>query len=227
MYGRNALPTMLRGILAALVGLAWMAAADDARAAKDKSMCDGLSGSLKGWCTAAASLGCGVDGKHAKTCDALADKFEGVAGAPPPWEDPVDPPPTVDFVDLILDSEGFDLDADIKCPDYVLGNVCPGPVTDDTDFWATVHDVDDTLVVLVLTTACTDIGAAIGVKVIPLPFSDVDVLDVTGLESGVTEVALGANDTMIIRTCGDNYFKVGNRSFGTGTVRLEYEQFAL
>ena len=227
MNGLQGLPRLWRGALLAIVALTWMAAGNDAHAAKDKAMCAGLTGVLHGLCTAGAALECGADTRNQNQCDKLADKFEGVAGTPPPWEDPVDPPPPGDSATLILDSDGFDLDAGAICENYAQGNVCGPPGVDDTDFWATVDQVDPSLVVLVLNDVCADAAVTVGVKVVPLPFADVGIDDTGDLADGLSEVSLGANDTMVIRTCTGDIFKVGNRTFDVGTVTLAFARFEL
>jgi len=217
---------MLRSLLAVAFALAWIAASGNAHAAKkDTSMCDGLKGAAKGLCTAAAALGCGDATKHQKQCDALGDKFEALTGQLAPWEapPPPPPPPPAPTVTLFYDLDAFDLDGAMLCED-VLGADCnqsdPVNVREPNDFWMTV----ETGQAIVVAAGCDDDLFHSGVGVVHLPFASVDASVIGDLPFDLTEAPLGAGDTIVIRTCGLTYFKIGPVDVGTDRATVAYEQ---
>jgi len=226
---------MLRSLLVMAFALAWIAASGDVHAAKkDKSMCDGVANAAKGVCTAAAALGCGTSNKHQKQCDVLGDKFEVLTGQLPPWEapPPPPPPPTGLSATLLYDFDGFDLDLDngTLCPD-ALGKECNQGNTEfidePNDFWLS-WDLDPNAVVFVPVLGCDDPGRTVGVApLIGTPFASVDASWLGSLitfQEDVLEVSIGAGDTVVVRTCGLNYFKIGIVEIGTDRATIKYEQ---
>ena len=230
---------LVRVMLMFLMVLALMFAARDVHAAKkDKSMCDGLKGAAKGFCTAAAALGCGAPTKHQKQCDVLGDKFEALTGDTPPWEDPPPPPPppppTGLSVTLGLDVDAFDLDTRTMC-ENALGAACnlgnPDDIVPPNDFWVSVDDQAPDVAVFVPVLVCDFPVFTVGIAVLPnTPFASVDSSTLAQLlaegkfAEDLTEVGLAAGDTLVIRTCDLGYFKVGNATFVGNSVTLSYDE---
>jgi hypothetical protein len=193
--------------------LAWIAASGEVHAAKkDKSMCDGLTGAAKGFCTAAAALGCGAPTKHQKQCDALGDKFEALTHTVPPWEKPVDPPPPDGA--MKYDTDGFDLETATLC---ALGAECNLSDTDafhqPSDFSMSL-DENQTIFFPVLECIFANVGVS---RVTGVAYADVNfsTLDLFPLEEGIAAVDFAPGDTIVLRTCEGNHFKIGNLVVGT------------
>lgn len=219
---------MLHALLVAAFALAWFAASGSAHAAKDVSMCAGLKGAAKGLCTAAAALGCSATAKHSAQCDALGDKFEALTGNVPPWEPPPPPPPPGPTATLLFGIDAFDLDTDTLCMN-ALGSACnqsdPVDIRPPNDFWLDVDlaNADGAIFVPVLTCNSPEITVSVGVT--SVPFADVTLS--TPTDPVLTEEAIGPGDTIVLRTCDGNYFKIGNVSIVTGGATVSYEKLYL
>jgi hypothetical protein len=219
-------------LLVLTFALAWIAAAGDVHAAKkDTSMCDGLKGAAKGFCTAAAALGCGAPTKHQKQCDALGDKFETLTGQLPPWEKPVDPPPPPPPVlTLMYDTDAFDLEAGTLCED-ALGAPCN---MGETGFFQSPNDFTMSLdvqypneAIFVPVLACVPPVNNVGVAFLAgTPFAAVDssILGMVEFLENVLEVPFDAGDTIVLRTCEGNFFKIGNVVIGPDGATFAYER---
>ena len=215
---------MLRSLLVLSFALAWIAVSGNVHAAKkDKSMCDGVAKAAKGVCTAAAALGCGESTKHQKQCDVLGDKFESLTGQLPPWEEPVDPPPPPGVsATLFYDADAFDLDEEALC-EGALGAPC---FQEPNDFWMS-WDGNPAAAVLVPVLGCADPTRTVGVAVlVGTPYASVDGtwFGLIDFQENVLEASFGAGDTVAVRTCDLNYFKIGVLDIGTDRATITYEQ---
>ena len=165
----------------------------------------------------------------------LGDKFEALTGQLPPWEEPVDPPPpppTGLSATLLYDFDGFDLDLDngTLCPN-ALGTACNQGNTEfidePNDFWLS-WDMNPDAAILVPVLGCEDPQRTVGVAVLAgTSFASVDASWLgtsIDLQENVLEVSFGAADTVVMRTCGLNYFKIGVVEIGTDRATVKYEQ---
>jgi len=216
---------MLHALLVAAFAFAWIAASGNAHAAKDVSMCAGLKGAAKGLCTAAAALGCSATAKHSAQCDALGDKFEALTGNTPPWEPPPPPPPGGLTVTLLFGLDAFDLDSDTLCMN-ALGNTCnqsnPVDVVPPNDFWLDVDFAHPDGAIFIPVLDCQAPGITVSVGITTVPFAD--VTQATPTTPVGSEVAIGPGDTIVIRTCDLNIFKIGNVSIVTDGATVSYEE---
>jgi hypothetical protein len=233
---RRSLAAMRAWLVVAFAAASLAASADALAAKKDTSMCDGLKGAAKGFCTAAAALGCGASTKHQAQCDALGDKFEALTGDTPPWEvveppPPPPPPPPADGTSVTLgfDSDALDLDTGMLCVG-ALGAECNAGDTEfivpPNDFWMSFDAEQPGFAVFVPVLACdqeTTPGATAGIAVLlGVPFASVDgsVIGTVELSENIIEASIGPNDTIVIRTCDEGYFKVGVVSLDAFAVTL-------
>lgn len=233
---------MLRALLLAAIVLTWMGAAGEARAAKPDAMCDGLSGVARGLCKAASALGCEQPGKHQKQCDILAEKYEAQTGLPPPWEEPVYPSQTVT---LAFDYDVIDLETGTLCDDALAVPAgCNDPegiaIRPPNDFWIAYMFGEANPAVLFHNQDCGSSTATPGIAFLEgTPFHSVDssVLPSLTFDVGLVASPFDPDDTIVLRTCDGNYFKIGNprcndgqsdqctsSETGVGTVMVDFER---
>jgi hypothetical protein len=238
----NPATKLSRALVMAAIVLAWMAASGEVRAAKPDPMCDGLTGLQRGLCSAATALGCGQSTKHQKQCDVLAARYEKLTGLPPPWEEPVYPSQSVI---LSFDTDAVDVETGTVCTVFVDGVACNDSDTTTMRppyvFGFVRVEGEPNPAVLFHNQDC-GIGSSNTPGIAFLdgtPFGSVDssVLATLTLENDLIALPLDPDDTVVLRTCDGNYFKVGNArcndgvsdacqspDTGINTVKVDYER---